>query len=139
MLMPNNKVLIGYCHLCTLYYVNSLFKVEELKNAHQFSQDICDEYCSRGELLVVVDNTNVKRWEMGTYFKLAEKYRYTVILAEPKTPWRYNVQELAARNSHGVSIDVLSRRVKDYERVLPRYFGWFLNLADSRDLLTTAS
>jgi hypothetical protein len=49
----------------------------------------------RGENLIVVDNTHVKRWEMAPYFEMAETYRYAVILLEPRTPWRNNpkVQE----------------------------------------------
>ena len=42
----------------------------------------------RGENLIVVDNTNVKRWEMVHYYQLAERYRYAVLLVEPRTPWR---------------------------------------------------
>ena len=36
----------------------------------------------------MVDNTNVKRWEMVPYYQLAERYRYAVLLVEPRTPWR---------------------------------------------------
>ena len=29
-------------------------------------------------------------------------FRYSVVVVEPKTPWRFNVDELARRNKHGV-------------------------------------
>ncbi len=44
----------------------------------------------RGENLIVIDNTHVKRWEMAPYFEMAETYRYAVLLVEPRTPWRNN-------------------------------------------------
>ncbi len=38
----------------------------------------------------MVDNTHVKRWEMAPYFEMAERYRYAVLLVEPRTPWINN-------------------------------------------------
>ena len=29
-------------------------------------------------------------------------FRYSVVVVEPKTPWRFNIDELARRNKHGV-------------------------------------
>ena len=49
-----------------------------------------------------VDNTGVKRWELVNYFRMAQINFYTVILLEPRTPWRFNVNQLAAKNTHGV-------------------------------------
>ena len=73
-----------------------------LKSAHQECQDKARAACEAGERLVVVDNTGVRRWELVTYFKLAQSYNYTVIVVEPRTPWRFNVNQLAAKNTHGV-------------------------------------
>ena len=49
--------------------------------------------------------------------------------------FRFNVMELAKRNKHRVAVDQIERKIKGYERILPLYFGWFLNGTDSRDLL----
>ena len=52
----------------------------------------------RGENLIVVDNTNVKRWEMVHYYQLAERYRYAVLLVEPRTPWRDDAKVKRKKN-----------------------------------------
>ena len=78
------------------------FDASLLKFAHQQSQDKARAACEAGERLVVVDNTGVKRWELVNYFRMAQINFYTVILLEPRTPWRFNVNQLAAKNTHGV-------------------------------------
>eukprot|EP00088_Acartia_fossae_P029030 TRINITY_DN29822_c0_g2_i4.p1 TRINITY_DN29822_c0_g2~~TRINITY_DN29822_c0_g2_i4.p1 ORF type:complete len:319 (+),score=10.34 TRINITY_DN29822_c0_g2_i4:312-1268(+) len=72
---------------------------------------------------------------MVSYFKLAQIYRYLIVLVEPQTPWKMDVRELVKRNSHGVDIKSIRRRANDYEMVMPRYLGWFLNRADSIGLI----
>ena len=34
--------------------------------------------------------------------QLKTVFRYSLVLVEPKTPWRFNIDELARRNRHGV-------------------------------------
>jgi len=115
------------------------FKEKKLKDAHNYSHARAEEVCRLGHPLVIVDNTNVKRWEMAKYFSIAEQYMYMVVLVEPRTPWRFDPVQLAARNSHGVPRNIITKRVKEYELVTPRYFGWFLNEADSLVLLEMAN
>ena len=73
-----------------------------LGEAHKWCQSRAEEACRARANVVIVDNTNVKRWEMVPYFKLADRYRYSVVLVEPRTPWRFNIEELTRRNRHGV-------------------------------------
>ena len=78
------------------------FDASQLKFAHQQSQNMARDACEAGERLVVVDNTGVKRWELVNYFRMAQSFDYTVILLEPRTPWKFNVNQLAIKNNHGV-------------------------------------
>ena len=89
----------------------------------------------RGEPLIVIDNTNLQAWEMLPYVKevrakghpprppirrlspphlsfacrcppnQGRKCDYRIELMEPDTSWRYDVEECARRNSHGVPQD----------------------------------
>ena len=88
--------------------------------------------------MVVVDNTNVRRWEMGPYLKLAADHGYAVILTEPRTPWRCDPAELAARNRHGVGEAVVAARAQDWQSTPPRYTAWLLNPDDTAALLERA-
>ena len=89
------------------FFLNTLtgeyqFDRSQLSEAHKWCQSKAEEACRNRANIVIVDNTNVKRWEMVPYFRLAQKYSYSVVLVEPRTPWRFNIDELARRNRHGV-------------------------------------
>ena len=48
---------------------------------------------------------------------------------------------LAKKNKHGVSCEVLEKRVKLYQKfryIRPMYFGWFLSEADSKLVMNMA-
>ena len=75
---------------------------KDLKSAHLQCKKKALGACEVGERLVVVDNTGVKKWELLTYFRMAQLHRYTVILLESRTPWRFNVEKLAEKNTHRV-------------------------------------
>lgn len=65
--------------------------------------------------VVCVDNTNTTRWEMQPYVQLADLYGYVPRLVEPSTPWRFDAEELAKRNSHGVPLGAIQRMLERYE------------------------
>ena len=60
------------------------------------------------------------------------------MVLEPGTPWARDPQELARRNTHSVGEEVVARRLASWQEVLPRYYGWFLHLTDSREVLARA-
>ena len=81
---------------------------------------------------IVIDNTNVMYWEMKTYVQHANKEGYLVILVEPKTPWRLNANILAEKNSHGVSKEVLQKKIKSYKEIVPLFQDPGINADGSR-------
>lgn len=87
------------------------FDAAHLSEAHAACQNKAKDSCNRGMNVVVVDNTNVRRWEMKFYLELAHQRDYIVVLVQPKTPWKWNPVELAARNKHGVDVVTLKRKV----------------------------
>ncbi|CAG0881872.1 unnamed protein product [Darwinula stevensoni] len=107
------------------------FDPSRLKDAHAYSQAKADQECNKGTSVVIIDNTNVTRWEMIPYVKMGNAYKYVVLLIEPKTPWFKDAEELARRNTHNVSVDLLKRRLHAWQKMSPLYYGWFLNEADT--------
>ena len=75
----------------------------KLKDAHVFSQNKAEEQCKSLVNTVIVDNTNVKKWEIVPYLKIASSKGYTVVIVEPKTPWKFDPDELVTKNLHNVS------------------------------------
>ncbi|XP_006822676.2 2',3'-cyclic-nucleotide 3'-phosphodiesterase-like [Saccoglossus kowalevskii] len=108
-----------------------VFVQADLQAVHEKCQACAKDACEKGINVVIIDNTNVRSWEMKFYVSLANQANYTVVLVEPKTAWRFNALELAMKNKHNVSIDVLQKKVISFEHVMPQFFGWFLNYQDS--------
>ncbi len=52
-----------------------------------------------------------------------------------RTPWRLDASELSARNTHGVSEDVLRKKVGQFKPIPATYYAWFLNRDDSQSML----
>jgi hypothetical protein len=44
---------------------------------------------------VVIDNTNVTFWEIKPYVQIADKYDYIIIICEPRTPWKFDLDALS--------------------------------------------
>ena len=87
--------------------------------------------------MIVIDNTNVRKFEiypyiklanryikyinrhMIRYIKLANRYRYSVLVLETQTPWAKNPEELSRRNTHGVARELIAKKVKDWQSLSP--------------------
>lgn len=85
---------------------------------------------------VVVDNTNVRYWEMQKYFGYARQNGYITLVVIPDTPWAFDPVELAQRNSHGVPLAHIEAKKNAFDEAIPYYYGWFLNRTDSDWLKT---
>lgn len=64
---------------------------------------------------VVVDNTNVSMYEFKNYIKLANEYGYKVEIHEPDTEWKFDADELARRNTHGVPKEVIEKMIQRWD------------------------
>jgi hypothetical protein len=64
--------------------------------------------------VLIVDNVNVSIREAKPFVVYAHSKGYEIIFLEPKTPWAFDVKELAVRNSHGVPLQALERMKRRY-------------------------
>ncbi|XP_071103876.1 2',3'-cyclic-nucleotide 3'-phosphodiesterase-like isoform X1 [Haliotis cracherodii] len=110
------------------------FHAARLNDAHQWCQGKAQHACESGAPVVIIDNTNVRHWEMHFYTNLAHRTNYTVITVIPKTSWRFSPDVLARRNKHGVSEDILREKLHQFENKAPVYYGWFLTEKASKDV-----
>ena len=56
----------------------------------------------QGKPLIVIDNTNIKLWEMKKYVIAGQENGYTIKIEEADSPWAFNARQCAKKNSHGV-------------------------------------
>eukprot|EP00731_Ephydatia_muelleri_P039144 Em1145g1a len=92
-----------------------IFDPSKLEHCHEQNRLRVQNALEMGYSPVIVDNTNTTVKEMKPYFKLAKQYGYLVQLKEPETGWKFDVEELARRNIHGVSSDTLQKMLQRYE------------------------
>jgi len=64
---------------------------------------------------VVVDNTNVRLWEIAPYVALAKAYGYEAKIIRINIP----AKTAANRNVHGVPLATVNKMIKGFERALP--------------------
>ncbi|XP_045582125.2 2',3'-cyclic-nucleotide 3'-phosphodiesterase isoform X1 [Procambarus clarkii] len=108
------------------------FDRDQLKVAHEFCQQMASDAAQENCHVIVIDNTNVRNWEMKFYLDLAKEYLYIPLVLEPQTPWSTDPGELAARNLHDIPEKIIAQKVHAYQPVQPLYYGWFMNEVDSK-------
>ncbi|XP_075159914.1 uncharacterized protein LOC142233029 [Haematobia irritans] len=102
------------------YFYNSRgvyrYNVKYLSEAHEFNQNRVREKAISGFSPIIVDNTNLKLWEMMPYVKYAVQHGYLIEIVEPKPVWNKCASKLAQRNIHGVAADKIRIMMDKYER-----------------------
>jgi len=83
------------------------FDRDFVSEAHFWNQNRAIQAMDKGVSPIVIDNTNVEAWEPKFYVEEAMKRGYRVEIKESQTPWRFDANELARRNTHGVPLDVI--------------------------------
>ena len=96
---------------------NYVFVPHKISEAHQdcwghFIRSLFDK-----EERIVVDNTNMCKWEYANYIRLAEEmgYRVQIICMASGLHDETTVAELVLRNTHGVGGEAIARMKDRYE------------------------
>ena len=107
-------------HTITLYdqgikYEKYEFKKENAAAAH----NDCLEKCTKAIVMkredIVVDNTNVKMFEIAPYYRLAEAFGYEVQIVQLIVP----IAKAHLRNQHNVPYETIEMMAKSFEPVPP--------------------
>ncbi|ETN60319.1 hypothetical protein AND_008048 [Anopheles darlingi] len=101
------------------FLVNGVYKFQPdaLDNAHQFTQRSVLAKAREGWSPIVVDNTNIRLWEMFPYVQIAADHGYYLDILEPTTHWRNNSRSLAIRNTHGVPEPKIKQMLLNFEKL----------------------
>ncbi|XP_051535557.1 NEDD4-binding protein 2-like 2 [Myxocyprinus asiaticus] len=87
-----------------------------LGDAHDWNQKRAERAMLEGRSPIIIDNTNVKAWEMKPYVEMASEHRYRVDFLEPDTHWKYDPAQLEKRNKHGVPQETIAKMLDRFER-----------------------
>ena len=91
------------------------YNPEEIGNAHQWNIMRASDAMMRGVSPVVIDNTNVNAWEAKPYVELGKKHGYNIDIRQAETPWAFNAEELAKRNTHGVPLEIIEKMIATWK------------------------
>ena len=86
--------------------------LKKMPFAVQHTLNRLEEALKKGISPIIVDNTHVRNWEPQKSVKLALKYGYKVEIKEPNTPWKFDLETLAQKNRHGVTLERLQQMYK---------------------------
>jgi len=92
-----------------------------LKEAHQWCfnqvvQAMSDNIDYGDCTLVILDNTNLAKWEFENYLQLAKENNYTVKIKTIGEFTDEKLEEYAKRNVHKVSLETIKKMRDKYER-----------------------
>lgn len=93
-----------------------LYDSKRVSDAHEWNQHRAFQAMSRGLSPVLIDNTNIKMWEMKPYAMMATDYGYLIEILEPDTCWAFNDKELAKKNIHGVPKSTIKEKLEMYDK-----------------------
>jgi predicted kinase len=93
------------------------YEREKIGEAHEYTQNRAIKRMQQGWSPLIVDNTNMKVWEMIPYVKMAVTYEYIIKILEPNTTWARVPRLLAKKNTHQVPEAKLRRMLETYEPI----------------------
>lgn len=113
--MPDHTVVCSADHFFYDSLGNYRFNPSMLGEAHAECQHKALDAMAKGEPLVVIDNTNSRRWEFRLYEKMGKTFGYTVEIRTIGGQSYDDVRQYARRNIHEVPEDVILKMAYRWE------------------------
>lgn len=92
-----------------------IFRPGKLGINHKINQERAIEAMKNGVSPIVIDNTHTMSWEAKSYVKAGVDNGYEIRFVEPDTEWKFNIDELASRNTHGVPKETIEKMLARWE------------------------
>lgn len=96
------------------------------RNFKRFLDELAFGFQTQTRTLIVVDNTNIRCWEVSPYVLAAQAFGHSVKIVRVVC----DVEVAAARNTHGVPADIVRRMHDQMEPSLP---FWDEQIVDTRE------
>jgi len=96
--------------------------------AHCICQQLVNLAMSRGEMVIVVDNTHLKPRQARPYVEMAKQHGYDIIVREPNTPWKHDLQSLLERGTHALPPESVEHMLNTWLNVPLSFFRKVLEI-----------
>ena len=91
------------------------FDPKRLKQAHERNRDLVSLDMNRGVDVIILDNTNMQKWEFQDYVHMAEACKYPVRFVTVGDFTEEAAALYAERNTHGVPYDTILKMAQRFE------------------------
>ncbi|XP_072558287.1 NEDD4-binding protein 2-like 1 isoform X1 [Paramormyrops kingsleyae] len=93
------------------------FNRRKLSEAHQWNRNRA--FCQLKDQTnpVIIDNTNIRRWEMKPYVEMGLRFRYHIRFRDAWDTWKCSTEELYRRNNYVVPLPVMENMKRRFEKV----------------------
>jgi predicted kinase len=92
-----------------------VFDYSRIGEAHEDCRKRADKLMSVGCPLVVVDNTNIRWWEMMPYIEMAQANQYKVVVEHIGSLDLDVIHDYFQRNTHHTPFEVIRRQRRNFE------------------------
>jgi len=92
------------------------FDSKMLSEAHKWNEERAFVAMEAQISPIIIDNTNLQAWEPRPYVIRGLEKGYKVQILEPDTPWKKDPVELAKRNKHGITAEIIRRMIGRWEQ-----------------------
>lgn len=92
-----------------------IFNIAQLPEAHQVCLCRFIDVVVAGHKKIVVDNTNIRKWQYRAYAKIARAYGYAVHIVEFRPVSISDIRKCVDRNIHGVPEETVIRMCMEFE------------------------
>ena len=91
------------------------FDTKRLSQAHAHCQSHFLSLLSAATPHIIVDNTNIERWQYATYARMAQLLGYSVVIVEVRVSGEQQLSICAERNQHGVAFQAVQSQMDKWE------------------------
>ena len=92
------------------------FNQRLLSEAHSWNRGRIYQAMKMNTDTIILDNTNTQKWEYGAYIEMAERFGYEVEEITIGGTSENEIKQYANRNKHGVSLDIIRKQAKRFEK-----------------------
>jgi NEDD4-binding protein 2 len=101
------------------FMIDGLYKFisSKLRESHNWNIKRTEDALKTGLSPIIIDNINSKKWEIKKYTDIGLEYGYKIIIEEPDTPWKFDVEELYKKNTRNVPLNVIQKLHDNWENI----------------------
>ncbi|CAF0962127.1 unnamed protein product [Brachionus calyciflorus] len=114
------------------------YQRDKVNECNLFTQNRVRSACNLGKTCVIADDTHLTYSDIEPYIQIAKEFNYILVLIEPRSSHKFDVDKLFTMCKHNVSKATIKKKLDDFQLIFPRYYAWFLNEIDSKYLCNLA-